>query len=185
MMNTLIGIPSCEQVASSWMFICTEPSPATQTTVWSGHPTLAPIAAGQAEPHRPEPTGVDPAPRAREVVVLSSPHLMLPDVAGDDRVAAGRLVERLDHVLRLDLRVSAVLIDQWVTLPPGVDPLPPVLEPGRVGRQRAVLGGQPRQDVLGVADDRDVRRHVLGDLGRIDVDVDELGVRGELGQLRR
>jgi hypothetical protein len=32
-------------------------------------------------------------------------------------------------------------------------------------------------------DDRDVGRHVLGDLGRVDVDVDELGARGELRQL--
>ena len=36
---------------------------------------------------------------------------------------------------------------------------------------------------LRVADDRDVRRDVLGDLRRVDVDVDELGPRGELGQL--
>ena len=33
MMNTLIAIPSWEQVASSCMFIWTEPSPAMQTTV--------------------------------------------------------------------------------------------------------------------------------------------------------
>ena len=53
----------------------------------------------------------------------------------------------------------------------------------RIRGQRAVLGRQAGQDVLGVADDRDVSRHVLGDLGRIDVDVDELGPRRELRQL--
>jgi hypothetical protein len=36
---------------------------------------------------------------------------------------------------------------------------------------------------LAVADDRDVRRDVLGDLRRVDVDVDELRARGELGEL--
>ena len=72
-----------------------------------------------------------------------------------------------------------------MALPPGRDPRPPFLEPGRIGRQRAILGRQPRDDVLGVADDRDVSRHVLGDLGRVDVDVDELGPRGELAQLAR
>ena len=52
-----------------------------------------------------------------------------------------------------------------------------------IGLERAVLGGQLRQDPLAVADDRDVRGHVLGDLGRVDVDVDELRPRRELGQL--
>ena len=55
MMNTLIAIPSCAQVASSCMFICTEPSPAMQTTVSSGHPTFAPIAAGRPKPIVPRP----------------------------------------------------------------------------------------------------------------------------------
>ena len=36
---------------------------------------------------------------------------------------------------------------------------------------------------LGVADDRDVRGDVLGDLRRVDVDVDELRPRRELGEL--
>ena len=49
----------------------------------------------------------------------------------------------------------------------------------------AVLLGEAREDLLGVADDRDVRRDVLADLGRVDVDVDELGVRGELAELAR
>ena len=108
---------------------------------------------------------------------------MLADVGGDDRVAAGDLVERLDHALRLDLGVLGVLVAERVLLVPAVDPLPPAVEAGGVGLQRAVLGRQLRQDALGVADDRDVRRHVLGDLGRIDVDVDELRPRRELGQL--
>src|SRR5437588_107420 len=63
------------------------------------------------------------------------------------------------------------------------DPSPPLLQARRVGGQRAVLGRQPRQDVLRVADDRDVRRNVLGDLGGIDVDVDELGAGRELCEL--
>ena len=38
---------------------------------------------------------------------------------------------------------------------------------------------QPGGDVLGVADDGDERRDVLADLGRVHVDVDDLGVRRE------
>lgn len=40
-----------------------------------------------------------------------------------------------------------------------------------------------RPDLAGVAHDRDVRGAVLADLGRVDVGVDDLGVRGEAVQL--
>ena len=108
---------------------------------------------------------------------------MLADVAGDDRLAAGRLVQRLDQELRLDLRVGAVLVAQRVLLAPALDPCPPALQARRIGPQRAVLDRELAEHVLGVADDRDVRGHVLGDLRRVDVDVDELRARRELREL--
>jgi hypothetical protein len=52
-----------------------------------------------------------------------------------------------------------------------------------VGAERAVLAHELREDALGVADDRDVSGDILRDLGRVDVDVDELRPRRELGQL--
>src|SRR6202035_635524 len=70
----------------------------------------------QPEAHRPEAAGVHPAPRLGEVVVLRRPHLVLADVARDNRVASGRLEESLDHVLRLDLRVARVLIAERILL---------------------------------------------------------------------
>ena len=138
---------------------------------------------GQAEAHRPQAAGVDPAARLVEAVVLRGPHLVLADVGGDDRVALGRPVHRLDHELRLDLAVLAGLVAERVLLLPAAQLLPPGVEPAGVGLQRPVLAGQLRQHLLGVADDRDVGGDVLGDLGRVDVDVDELGARRELGQL--
>ena len=42
-------------VASSWMFICTEPSPAMHTTRLSGLPAWAPMAAGRPKPMVPAP----------------------------------------------------------------------------------------------------------------------------------
>ncbi len=137
----------------------------------------------QAEAHRAQTARVDPPPRRGEVVVLRRPHLMLADVRADDRVAAGRLTQRLDHVLRLDLGVGAVLVAERMALAPQTDPRPPLLQARRVGFERAVLGSQPRQDVGRVTDDRDVGRYVLGDLGWVDVDVDELRPRGELREL--
>src|SRR4029079_9166232 len=70
-----------------------------------------------------------------------------------------------------------------MALLPGADALPPLVQARAVGLQRAVLGRELGQDVLRVADDRYVRRHVLGDLGRVDVDVDELRPRRELAEL--
>src|SRR6187551_2315308 len=61
----------------------------------------------QAEAHRPQAPGVDPATGLLEAVVLRRPHLVLADVGGDDRVAPGRPVHRLDHELRLDHAVGA------------------------------------------------------------------------------
>ena len=104
---------------------------------------LGPHGGGQAEAHRAQATGVDPAPRAGEVEVLRRPHLVLADVGGDDRVAAGRLVEGLDHVLRLDLGVGGVLVAERVALLPDPNARPPLLQPRRLCGQRAVLGGQP------------------------------------------
>src|SRR3954467_90925 len=54
----------------------------------------------QAEAHRPQATRGDPPARPLEVEVLGRPHLVLADVGRDDGVAAGGLVERLDHPLR-------------------------------------------------------------------------------------
>ncbi len=184
MMNTLIGIPFCAQVASSCTFIWTEPSPATQHDQPIGAADRRAHRRRQPEAHRAQPARVDPAPRLREVVVLRGPHLVLADVAGDDRLAAGRLVERLDHVLRLDLAVGAVLVAERVLRLPAVDPAPPVIEPRRCRRSSARYSTTSfASTLLRVADDRDVGRDVLGDLGRIDVDVDELRSRRELGEL--
>jgi len=44
------------------------------------------------------------------------------------------------------------------------------------------LLGQFRQDMLGVADHRDVDVDVLGDAGRVDVDVDDLRIRRECAE---
>ena len=55
MMKTLIGMLFWAQVASSWAFIWTEPSPATQQTTRSGQPSAAPIAAGSPKPIVPSP----------------------------------------------------------------------------------------------------------------------------------
>ena len=55
MMNTFTGMFSVTQVASSWTFMISEPSPARQTTWSSGIATFAPIALGRPKPIVPRP----------------------------------------------------------------------------------------------------------------------------------
>ena len=55
MIAILTGMPSIAQVASSWLVIWKQPSPSIAHTCASGRPTLAPIAAGTANPIVPAP----------------------------------------------------------------------------------------------------------------------------------
>jgi len=63
MMAILTGMPSTEQVASSWLVIWKQPSPSIAHTAASGRPTLAPIAAGTAYPMVPRPPELSQWPR--------------------------------------------------------------------------------------------------------------------------
>ena len=53
--STFTGTRWTDAVAISWLFICKDPSPATHTTVLSGHPKAAPMAAGNPNPIVPRP----------------------------------------------------------------------------------------------------------------------------------
>ena len=115
--KTFTGMSWSAAVANSWQTMIRLPSPARQTTCSSGHRDLGADRRREPEAHRPEAARVEPPARLGEVVVLRRPHLVLADVGGDDRVALGRLVHRLDHELRLDLGVGRVLVAQRVLLP--------------------------------------------------------------------
>ena len=149
-----------------------------------GHRDLGADRRRQAESHRPEAAGVEPPVGLGEVVVLRRPHLVLADVGGDDRVAAGRAVHLLDHELRLDLGVGRVLVARAGTAPASRGSAPTTRRGGSARRPaRGTRRSASAARRLRVADDRDVGGDVLGDLGRVDVDVDELGARRELAQL--
>ena len=53
--STFTGTRLMAAVAISWLFIWNDPSPATHTTVLSGHPMAAPTAAGKPKPMVPRP----------------------------------------------------------------------------------------------------------------------------------
>lgn len=121
-------------------------------------------------------------PRGEEVpwliaqVVLRGPHLVLADVGGDDRSAAGHRVQLSENLLRLQRAILAVLKRKLLF------PLAYLVKPlGVVGW--LYLGQDGIEDAFGVADNRHIRRLGFADLCRVDIDVDDLGVGGERLQL--
>ncbi len=65
-------------------------------------------AVRQTNAHSTQATGVDPATRLVELVVLRSKHLVLADIRGNEGIAAGHFVQLLDHVLRHDVLALAI-----------------------------------------------------------------------------
>ena len=130
----------------------------------------------QADPHRAQAAGIDPAPRLVELVELRGPHLVLAYVRGHVHVhVLGQFVERLDHGLRLDDFRRAVVL-QAIAASPYADLVPPGLDRHRVRPllARGKLAVHFLQNFPYIADDGHVHAHALGNRGRIDVDVDDL-----------
>ncbi len=146
---------------------------------------LGPHGRGHGVAHRAQAAGVEPGVGVLVLDELRGPHLVLPDAGDVDRVRTDQLAEPLDHELRCERAVFGVGVAQRVRPPPRVELGPP----GRVVRPaaRVVLlldrDHELGQDVLRVADDRDVGRAVLADLGRVHVGVHDGRVGGEAGQL--
>ena len=161
------------------MHIWIEPSPVTQATVALGLASLTPIAYGQAEAHRAQAAGVDPAARLVELVVLRGPHLVLADVGRDEGVAVLGQFHSFSITYCGLISFARAVVAQAVLRAPLLD-----LRPTTASSASASgLAATPRscsislvQHVLDVADDRHVDLHALGDRRRIDVDVDDLAV---------
>ena len=111
-------------------------------------------------------------------------HLVLADARHDDRVVVGEVVQPLHAVLRLE-PVGFLAVAQRVFRLPLVELREPRRAVGRAGALLSLgeLGRQLGDDVLAVADDRDVDEPVLPDLGGVDVHVHDLGVGRERRQL--
>ena len=135
----MIGRWYCLQVDSSWMHIWIDASPVTHATVAPGFAELHAHRRRQAEAHRAEAAGVDPAPRLVELVVLRRPHLVLADVGRDERVALGDLVELLDTYCGLMSSLVRVVLEAILALPL-LDLRPPRLE----RRRDRAAAGAPR-----------------------------------------
>ena len=131
----------------------------------------------QAKAHRTQPAGGDELAGPGEFVELGGPHLVLPHAGGDDGVVVRLSAQFLDDLLRLDLVGVAVVAEGEFLLPLG-DFSKPLLALAMLD-----LLCQRAEDMLGVADDGNIDVDVLGDAGRVDVDMNDLGVGCERGQL--
>ena len=113
--------------------------------------------------------------------MLGRPHLMLPDLGRNDRVAARRLrrlVQVADGALRHDLGTGLYIIEAAAGAP-SLDPRPPF---GEVGPDMAA-GAKAIEDRLncqtGISDDRQININSLVDRTAIDIDVDFFGLGRE------
>ena len=180
----MIGMRSLDAVTSSWAVIWKQPSPSTAHTMRSGRPDLGTDGGRHAEAHGAETPGVDPGVGMVEPPVLAGPHLVLADARHEDGVVRRGVPQHFEHVLRLErVAVLGRVVVQRELLLPARDPAPP----GARGRpaasrrlSRSLHGGdQLLDDDPAVADDRHVGPADLAQLGRVDVDVDDLGVGRE------
>src|SRR5947208_4016682 len=99
---------------------------------------------------------------------------MLADVGGHNGLPAGQPVEQVTDILVADATIPLPVAER-ILLPPLLNLFPPRLNL-RGTHQRYERSQHPP----GVADDGNVRRLVLPNLGRVDVDMDETGVGGKI-----
>ncbi len=112
---------------------------------------------------------------------LRRPHLMLADPGDIQRLRTGDLPDPFDGVLGSDRTVRRPVITQRVGPAPAVELAPPA---GDVRpRLRLQRGDEIDDHFPAVADDRHVRDPVLPDFGRIDICMDDRGLRREGGEL--
>ena len=186
-MSTFTGTPLMAAVAISWLFIWNDPSPAMHTTWASGRPMAAPMAAGKPKPMVPRPP-LERKVRGRVAVdELGSPHLMLAHLGhhhGALGVELGRqlLQHLLGHDLARLLGLAQARMVEREALPPAAHQSQPLLGV-RLGARLLQRGVEPGEHALEIAYDGHLHLADLADLGRIDVYVDDPGVRGELGEL--
>src|SRR5829696_2980699 len=130
------------------------------------------------EPHRAEAAARDVAVRFRELEELGRPHLVLPDIRDEPQVRAGRPLYGLHH-----LNGTVLVPRRLLASPLRLLATPELFAPA----------GAPFafRDVVEVTEDGVHRRlrvggyaygrlYDLAQLGGVDVDVDDLRVRGEL-----
>ena len=170
---------SAASVISSWLVIWKPPSPVIAQVSTSGLPSAAPIAAGTRVAHRPEAARADVAVRPAELRVPGEPHLVLPDVRDVGRHVVRQLADPLDDEVGGQQPVApgaGAVPRRALGVAAPLGELREVVRAGR-GVDLGDQAGQALEDLLRVADDRHLDRDVLADLGRVDVGVDDPGVR--------
>ncbi|MNO79244.1 hypothetical protein D3C76_704080 [compost metagenome] len=83
----------------------------------------------ETEAHGAQATGVDPAVRLVETVVLGREHLVLTNVRSNKGIAIGNFAQGLDHCLRLDDAAIALIVREHAAIAaPFIDLLPPGIQ---------------------------------------------------------
>ena len=150
-------------------------------------PDLGADGRRESEAHRTQATRADERAALLAVHVLVRPHLMLANLGRDHAFMGIELVgKRLEHLLRRD---AVGIVDEILGIErPALAPFEHGLDPFRaswLGLNLVESRVDGRDDALGIAHDGHLRVARLADLGRIDVDVNDLRMRRELAELAR
>ncbi|CAM5513511.1 hypothetical protein SANTM175S_00990 [Streptomyces antimycoticus] len=150
-----------------------------------GHARLGAHGGGHRVAHGPGAAGVQPGGGLVVLDEVRGPHLVLADARREDGALGGQLSDALDDLLRGEGAVRRQVVAQRVGVAPAVQIVPPGGVVAAVALGVLLLDGldEVGEDLAGVTDDRHVGGAVLADLRRVDVGVDDLGVRGEAVQL--
>ena len=121
--------------------------------------------------------GVEQPANGVKATELGGKHLVLADIGSDIGIALGNLIQGFDDALRLDVLAVAV-IGQAILRLPAMDALPPFLQGFLIRPIFTFVEHLAHfaEDLFGLADDRYINVDILGDRGRIYVDMDDLGM---------
>ncbi len=129
------------------------------------------------EAHGAEPARHDERVGIVELPALAGPHLVLTDARRDDRVVGRVVAQHVDAELRLERAVLELLVDQRVLLLPRVWIC--AIHSSSTGQSLRAFSARTAFTISSmtrpaIADDRHVGTADLAELGRVDVDVDDL-----------
>src|SRR5207244_9124666 len=114
-----------------------------------------------AETHRAQTAAGDPLPLSVEWIKLRGPHLMLPDVGGNNCFAASQTMQFANDVLGLDLIARAVETQRLFALPT-TQLVPPASSLGDAANNLSMIasrdfGAQGSECFARIGDQRKIR----------------------------
>ena len=142
--------------------------------VWASK--LRADSSRETKAHSAEATRIEPLPRFGEFEVLCRPHLVLPNIGNNNRIAV-MFINFFNDVLRHHL-ITLLLVFKWIFLLPFLNLSTPWID---IRRTHQLI--QFSENALGITDDRNIYGYIFPNTRRINIDMDFLGVGREFTEI--